>query len=176
MSDSNAIRQICTQTLLVAGGLLALNAVSHADESAGAMPDEYEWSAELVAFDADERVLTARARVENHAEIESLAEFDAGDRLTLTWTGRFSAAGIRDLSRTRDSSPDRLTLPVEFVSSEMDGQYVNFRVPVPPADVAALEALSPGDWVTAASPRQATEWSQAVNTIRPYNEVPNDVS
>lgn len=171
MSDLNPIRQTCTQALLVAGGLLALNAASHADESASTMPDEYEWSAELVAFDAAERTLTAQARVEHHAEIENLAEFDAGDRLTLTWTGRFSAAGIRDLSPTRETSPDRLTMPVEFVSSEMDGQYINFRVPVPPADVAAIETLSPGDWIRGTSPRQATEWSDAVSTIRPYNDV-----
>jgi len=66
---------------------------------------------------------------------------------------------------------DWLTLPVVFVSTELDGRYIRFSVPVPSDDLAKVASLSPGQWITATSPRRATRNEEAVADMRPYNDV-----
>jgi hypothetical protein len=59
-------------------------------------------------------------------------------------------------------------MPIEFVSSELDGRYVSFKVPIPTKDAARIDKLNPGVYVTATSPLRATSAADAVMAIRPY--------
>jgi hypothetical protein len=131
----------------------------------------YEWSANLISFDSATDTAVLQARVESYVQIPGLEDFSDGDRLILTWTGRTWAAGIRGLAEDPELTPDTLSLPVEFVSSERDGQYINFRVPVPAGSVDAIAGMEPGMRVTGVSPRMATNWTTGVSLLRHYNDV-----
>ena len=96
---------------------------------------------------------------------------DGGDRVNLVWSGINTAAGVRRITKSAASEEDRLTLPIEFVSAELDNQYVRFKVPVPSDDLAKLASLSPGQWVTGTTARRAAKWEEAVADLRPYNDV-----
>lgn len=150
-------------------GLLAMAAALPA--SAGDAADEtYTWSAELVEVDAPARTVTVQARLVGHPEVD----FDAlerGDRLTLTWSGINTAAGVRSIVDGRAPDDHHMTLPIEFVSAEHDQQYVRFKVTVPTDDVAKVASLEPGSWITATSPRRAAGFEEAVADLRPYNDV-----
>ena len=142
--------------------------VSAADAQATA--DAYEWSAEMIGFDEAAGTVTVRARVEGYTRIEGLEHFAEGERLTLVWTGRNWAAGVRDIGDTLEIPDGALSLPIEFV--EHDGDYVSFRVPVPASSVERIRALEPGDRITAYSPRGETaSWDAAVISMRHYNDV-----
>lgn len=140
-------------------------------EAAGPAHDSYTWSAELVDFDAAARTITVKSLVVGHADRSRLAALERGERAMLTWSGVFSASGVRSITPGAHSDHDRFTMPVEFVATEMDGQYVQFSVPIPSAAVPAIESLAPGDWVTATSPHRPTDFTEAVSAIRPYNDV-----
>lgn len=137
---------------------------------ANAANDTYTWSAELVSVDEAARTVTVQAPVVSDAELE-LDGLDGGDRATLRWSGITTAAGISRVTRGDASEQDFLTLPVEFVSAELDGRYVRFAVPVPSDDFSKLAALSPGQWITATSPRGVGNHEEAVVDMRPYNDV-----
>jgi hypothetical protein len=138
-------------------------------ELQAAEPGSYTWSAELVAFDKASNTLTVKSRlVEEAPKVEDL---QPGDAAMLTWSGLNTAAGIRDVERGTKSSYDRMTMPVEYVSSELDGRYVVFKVLIPAGDAAAIEKLEPGAWVTATSPHLPTGKAEAVASIRPYGHV-----
>jgi hypothetical protein len=152
---------------LLVAGLTGMVSVAAAD-----MHDNtYDWSAELIAFDDAAHTMTVRARIEDYASIPNLDEFSEGDRLTLVWTGRSWAAGVRDLGTNPETAPEALTLPVEFVGTENDGRYVSFRVPVPADSLARVRELMIGDRVTGVSPRGDAEWSSGVVSVRHYNDV-----
>jgi hypothetical protein len=136
-----------------------------------AQAETYEWSASLVSFDAASGTAILQERVEAHAAIDGLDDFAEGERLTLVWTGRSWAAGIRDLVRDSDLDPEVLALRVEFVSSERDGRYINFRVKLPADSVDRIAAIGPGARVTGVSPRAVASWDQSVIALRPYNEI-----
>jgi hypothetical protein len=136
----------------------------------GAANDTYTWSAELVAIDEPARAVTVQTPLVSNAEID-FASFEAGDRVTLTWSGINTAAGVRRIVDGEAPETDLLTLPIEFVSAEHDNRYVRFKVPVPSDDVAALAALEPGSWITATSPRRPKTLEEAVADARPYNDV-----
>lgn len=152
----------------LAAGLAGLSAIAAAD-----MHDDgtYDWSAELVEFDDGANTMVVKARVEQYARIPDLDSFSEGDRLTLVWTGRSWAAGVRDLGTQPEAAADALTLPVEFVGSESDGRYVSFRVPVPDESVARVSELTVGDRITAVSPRGDADWESGVTSVRHYNDV-----
>ena len=154
------------QHRFVIAGLLAI-ALPAAGNTAS---DVYTWSAELVALDEAAKTVTVQSRLVDNADVE-LEDFDAGDRLTLTWSGITTAAGVRRVVDGPAPADDRLTLPIEFVSAERDNQYVRFTVAVPSADVAKLASLAPGSWITAISPRRALRYEEAVVQVRPYNDV-----
>jgi hypothetical protein len=80
------------------------------------------------------------------------------------------AAGVRRVVRGEPGPDDRLTLPIELVSTEGDDRYVRFKVVVPKADLERLRPLVAGGWVTATSPRRAAGAADAVTSVRPYNE------
>ena len=153
----------------VVAGLLAMAAAGSA-AAENAPGDTYTWSAELVALDAPARTVTVQSWVVAEAEVD-WEDFEAGDRVTLTWSGINSAAGVRRIVDGAAPTEDRLTLPIEFVSAENDNRYLRFKVIVPSADVEKLAALSPGSWITATSPRRAARYEEAVAAVRPYNDV-----
>jgi hypothetical protein len=163
-SDSSLARN--TYPPLIVAGLLA--AVCAA--SANAANDTYTWSAELVSIDEKARAVTVQSPLVSDVEID-LGRLDRGDRVTLTWSGITTGAGIRRITDGAAPADDWLTLPIEFVSAEHDGRYVRFIVPVPSGDLAKLASLSPGQWITATSPRRANSHEEAVAEIRPYNDV-----
>jgi hypothetical protein len=157
-------------TRFVIAGLLAMAAgqPAAADDTAN---ESYTWSAELVAVDQQARTATFQSRLVSDADVD-FASLDPGDRVTLVWSGINIAAGVRRISTGAAAAEDRLTLPIEFVSAELDDQYVRFKVPVPSDDLAKLASLSPGQYATATSPQRAARWEGAVVNIRPYNDVP----
>jgi hypothetical protein len=159
-------RLFSKQHRFVIAGLLAM-ALPAAAESA---TDVYTWSAELVALDQAAKTVTVQSRLVSNADVD-FADFDAGDRLTLTWSGINTAAGVRRIVDGPAPADDRLTLPIEFVSAEHDNQYVRFTVAVPSEDLAKLASLAPGSWITATSPRRAARYEEAVVQVRPYNDV-----
>jgi hypothetical protein len=131
----------------------------------------YTWSAELVEFDAASNSVTVRALLVSNPESPDLSKLNAGERAMLTWSGITMAAGVRAVERGDSSSFDRMTMPIEFVASELDGRYVTFKVPVPADSAASLAKLQPGAYVTATSPMRAKNAAEAVVAIRPYNDV-----
>lgn len=157
------------QHRFVLTGLLAMAAAlpAFANDAANGT---YTWSAELVAIDEPARTVTVESRLVSNAEVD-FGSFEAGDRLTLTWSGINTAAGVRRIVDGAAPETDTLTLPIEFVSAEHDERYVRFKVPVPSDDVTKLAALEPGQWITATSPRRPERLEEAVADARPYNDV-----
>ena len=151
--------------------LLALTSFVSRAEDASSHTKPYEWSAELVSFDAATNTAEFRALVASHVEIDGLDTFSDGDRLILTWSGRSWASGIRGLARNPELTPETLSLPVEFVSSERDGRYIVFRIPVPENSVETISGMEAGMRVTGISPRMASNWDNGVNLLRHYNDV-----
>lgn len=154
---------------LIAAGLLAMAAAlpAFAEDAAS---ETYTWSAELIAVDEAARTVTVQSRLVSNAEVDFSA-LDPGDRVTLTWSGINTAAGVRRIVSGKAPEDDRLTLPIEFVSAEMDNRYVRFKVQVPSDDIAKLAALEPGTWITATSPRRPQRFEEAVTDARPYTDV-----
>jgi hypothetical protein len=153
----------------VIGALLAM-ATALPGAAQGAANETYTWSAELVAVDEAARTVTVQSRLVGNAEVE-LDSLDGGDRVTLTWSGINTAAGVRRIVEGQAPEDDRLTLPIEFVSAEHDNQYVRFKVAVPSEDISKLASLAPGSWITATSPRRPERFEEAVTDVRPYNDV-----
>lgn len=153
----------------VVAGLLAMAAMQGAI-AGDAANETYTWSAELVAIDEPARTMTVQSRLVSDADVD-FDSLDGGDRVTLTWSGISTAAGVRRITNGAAPDGDLLTLPVEFVSAELDDRYVRFKVPVPSDDVAKIAALSAGQYVTATSPQRAAHWEEAVADVRPYTDV-----
>jgi len=146
---------------------LALGAAPAKDSAT----ESYTWSAELVSLDASHDTVTVRARLVENPDTANFSAMRPGETVTLTWTGLSTAAGVRALERGTTSTYDRMTMPVEYVSNELDGRYVTFKVPIPAKDAASLAKLKPGDYVTATSPPRARHAKEAVISIRPYSDV-----
>jgi hypothetical protein len=164
MSISDTTRNLISTFTLFA----AAASVTSARAATG---ETYEWSAKLVSFDAATGTAVLEERVEAHADIDGLDGFAEGDRLTLVWTGRSWAAGIRGLARDPEVEPGALTLPVEFVASVRDGEYIQFRIKVPASAVETLAALDPGVRVRGEASRSGASFDEAVTALRHYNDV-----
>lgn len=162
-------RLFSKQQRFVTTGLLAMAAALPVGAGSAAS-ETYDWSAELVAVDEPARTITVQSRLVGDAAVR-FDDLEGGDRLTLTWSGINTAAGVRRLVDGPASEEDRLTLPIEFVSAEHDNLYVRFKVAVPSDDLAKLASLSPGSWITATSPRRGAGFEEAVVDVRPYNDV-----
>src|SRR5690606_25780500 len=151
-------------------GLLALACSGiAAAETSEKGPDTYTWSAELVEFDEASRTATVKARIVGEAENVKTDALKEGDRAMLTWSGITYGAGIRALEPGDKSSYDRMSMPIEFVAE--DNGHLVFRVQVPAENAAAIAALDAGQWVTATSPHQPSDASEAVVAMRPYTHV-----
>jgi hypothetical protein len=155
--------------LVGAGPAVGQSGKSH-QESSDKVDGTYTWSAELVAFDAASNTVTVRAAFVSNPEASDLSALHAGDRAMLAWSGLSTAAGVRAVQRGSTSSFDRMTMPIEYVSSELDGRYVSFKIPIPAKDAAQIAKLNPGTYVTATSPLRAKSAADAVTAIRPYSD------
>ena len=156
------------QSRAVALGMLAAAVAITA--SAGAANDSYTWSAELIEVDRPAGTVTVQSRLVSDADVD-FKSLDKGDRVTLTWSGINTAAGVRRVVQGDAPDGDVLTLPIEFVSPELDERYVRFKVAVPDDDLAKIASLQPGSWITATSPRRAANFEEAVVDVRPYSNV-----
>jgi hypothetical protein len=165
MSISDTTRSQFLSLVLFAGAAVGAGGARAASE------ETYDWSAQLVSFDAATGTAVLKERVEAHADIVGLDGFADGDRLTLVWTGRSWAAGIRDLARDPELPEWALRLPVEFVASEGDGEYIHFRIKVPASAVEMLAGLDPGVRLRGESPRTGANFDAAVVSLRHYNDV-----
>ena len=157
------------QPVLTSLGLLALAAALPA-WAGNAANDTYTWSAELVEVDQPAGTVTVQSRLVSDANVD-FDDLHEGDRVTLTWSGINTAAGVRSIGHGDAPTGDSLTLPIEFVSPELDERYVRFRVAAPRDYLAKIAALQPGSWVTATSRRHAKHFEEAVADLRPYNDV-----
>jgi hypothetical protein len=161
-STISTIAALAALTLLV-GAAVALAGDDAADSG-------YSWSAELVAFDAPSRTATLKAMVVGR-EPGDLTDFGEGDAVILVWSGVISqASGIRSVT-DGEMSKERFAMAVEFVSTERDGRYVSFRVPIPAAAVGKIKSLKPGQSVLVTSPHAAIDRSAVVSTIREYTDI-----
>lgn len=168
---STAMVAIVTTVALALVGASAAAPEATKSAAAASTDETYTWSAELVGFDAAANTVTVKAMLVSVAEATNLAALHKGDRAVLTWSGLSTAAGVRAVQKGDKSSFDRMTMPIEYVSSELDGRYVTFKVPIPAADAAAIAKLKPGAYVTATSPLRAKSAADAVISIKPYNDV-----
>jgi hypothetical protein len=168
-SSSRIASRIAT---LVAGvGLLSLGtALATAAETSTDGVAAYTWFAELVAYDAPSHTATLRARIVAYPDKPTdFSRLHAGDSAMLTWSGVETAVGIRAIEPGKKSSFDRMTLPIEYVSSDDQHQFVTFKVRIPAKDAGAIAKLKPGDYVTATSPLTAANAKAAVSAIGPYS-------
>lgn len=159
---------------MAAAAVLSIGLASSAARAAPNMKKDansYEWSANLISFDKASSTAVLQARVESYITIDGLDQFKDGDKLTLVWTGREWAAGVRNLAEHPKMMPGMLSMPVEFVSTEHDGQYIDFRIHVPAGAVDTIAAMEPGTRVTGMSPKTAKDWMSAVTSLRGYNDV-----
>lgn len=172
MSISNTTPQCSASLVRATIASLGLAWLSSGVANANAPDaDTYVWSATLVSVDREQMTAVVQARIEPYAEIEGLDTYADGDRLILSWTGRSWAAGVRDLARDPELAAGTLKLPVEFVSTEREGTYLNFRIHVPEAYVETIAAMEPGTRVTGYSPREITDWNGSIVRLRHYNDV-----
>ena len=52
-------------------------------------------------------------------------------------------------------------MPVEFVSSERDGQYIVFKVLAPSSDMDRIKTLTPGVWSSGSGTRTLVSMARA---------------
>ena len=83
------------QPAFIVAGLLALAAGHPA--IANAEDDTYTWSAELVAVNQNARTVTVQSALVSDADVD-FGRLEPGDRVTLTWSGLNTAAGVRRVS------------------------------------------------------------------------------
>lgn len=133
--------------------------------------EPYEWSADLVSFDDATNTAVFRENVTTFANIEAIDRFNDGDRAILVWGGRLWASGIRSFGQDPELTPDTLSLPVEFVSADSNGNYIDFRVSIPESATEVLSEIEPGMRVTGTTPRMATDWQNSIISLRHYNDV-----
>jgi hypothetical protein len=150
--------------------------VKAASSDAGA--ETYTWSAELVALDEANHMLTAKTYVVADQPKAEFKAFKAGDRVLLGLSGfdKF-ASGINRARRYTAGTAitEKFSFPVEFVSFDAQTNYVTFKTTVPADGMAKIRTLKPGEWITATSPQTRPE-AQPIVSIRPYVILPNEHS
>lgn len=161
---------------MAAATFLSLSFASLGAQAAGPakadMGATYQWSATLVSYDKASGAAVLQALVDSWTKIAGLDTFKEGDKLTLVWTGREWAAGVHDLAADPKLMPGALTLPVEFVSSEHDGEFVDFRIHVPANSMDRIAQIEPGRRVTGISPRKpANDMMMSILSLKDYNDV-----
>ena len=145
-------------------GLLACAACASATAAAEApaQQETFRWHGELVALDEGARELTVRARLTSPAAMAEMPAAEAGDAILITWAGFENRAhGIRavvpDDGAELEDHEGRFVVRAEFVSLDTATRYLTFRSALPGADVAAVRALTRGDWATVTSPHSPAD-------------------
>jgi hypothetical protein len=131
----------------------------------------YTWHAELVALDAGAKTATVKAMAVGDA-LKELPQFKPGDRVMLGWSGFDKFANAINHAVKFDGTKkldDRFAFPVEFVAFDAEHRYATFKAPIPSDGVSRLQALKPGQWITATSPHGAASQTQPIVSIRSYN-------
>jgi hypothetical protein len=171
MGDSSSTLVASAAAVLTSVGLLALGAarVGATETPADDVP-AYTWFAELVAYNASTHTATLRARIVAYSDRPTnFSRLHAGDSAMLTWSGISTAVGIRTIEPGKKASSERMTLPIEYVASDEQHEYVTFKIRIPAQDAPAIAKVKPGDYVTATSPQHATDAREAVIAIGPYS-------
>jgi hypothetical protein len=150
--------------LVLAGSLFA--------QSTQLTSEVFSWNGELVAPDANSRVMTVKAPIVGQQTPAAFQRLKTGERVMLTWSGYDKYAdAIRDVrsSSLVNKSDERFTFPAEFASFDAERRYATFKM-VPENSIGNLMTLKPGEWVTATSPHGALAKSTPVTMVRPYVE------
>ena len=151
--------------------VLALTAIRVGAQSVQPTSETYSWSGELVSFDANGGTITVKSRVVGEQALKDLPQFNAGERIVLTWSG-FDTYADAILRAVRYDATKKwnepFTVPVEFVAYESPRQYVTFRFQVPAASAEPLKSLKPGEWVTATTKHRASNEAEAITAVHAY--------
>jgi hypothetical protein len=151
--------------------VLALTAIRVGAQSVQPTSDTYTWSGELVSFDANSRTITVKSRVVGDQALKALAQFKAGDRILLTWSGFDTYADAISRAVRYDAAKkwnEPFTFPVEFVACESPRDYVTFKFQVPTSSVEAIRSLKPGEWVTATARHRPSNETEAITAVNAY--------
>jgi len=175
MASRSATLKDKLTVLSIAAALLLAHAIVPAPTAAAetdGKAEPFTWSAELVSFDVSSSKVTLKSYVDTRVDRASLEALSEGDLVTIGWTGLNWGAGIAAVAKGNAAKLDTaLNMPAEFVRTEMDGQYLVYRLPVPSGAAERIRTLEPGAWVTATSPRDAKSLDAVITKIRPYNDV-----
>ena len=105
----------------------------------------FGWYAELVSFDQAGQTVTARAPIAEHVA-RYVGGFAPGERIVLVWS-QYDAEGdvIRYVERAEAmQATSGYIVPVEYVSSDVDGRTLTFATPVSDGAAGTLAAAAPG--------------------------------
>ncbi len=153
--------------LVLAGSLFA--------QSTQLTSEVFSWNGELVALDANMRVLTVKAPVVGEQTPAAFQRLKRGESVMLTWSGYDKYAdAIRDVRSSLVNKSDELfTFPAEFASFDAERRYATFKIQIPENSIGNLKTLKPGEWITAMSPHGALAKSTPVTMVRPYVQHPS---
>src|SRR5690348_12393620 len=104
-------------TILTMSAVLVFTGILFA-QSAQLTSEVFSWNGELVALDANSRIMTVKAPVVGEQTPAEFQHLKTGERVMLTWSGYDkSADAIRDVrSAVVNKSGERFTFPADFVS------------------------------------------------------------
>jgi len=137
----------------------------------------YTWHAELVSFDTASRTATVKSRALFASDAAKvLAGLKSGDKILLHWSGfDRSADAIRGVMKydTARMAKEQFLLPAELAATDLQNDYLSFKLRVPESSVAAMQRIKPGEWVTFTAKQHPSSDADAIVTVRHYNDVPN---
>jgi hypothetical protein len=114
----------------------------------------YQWTAELVSYDAKAKTMTVKAAYQEHIN-RYIGDFKSGDRVLVTWST--SSPGQTDsinyVGRYEGSGSNwGYVLPVEFVSADTAARRLTFTVAVTPMALRTLKSAAPGQPINVRTP------------------------
>ena len=145
----NVTRAILITLALGAAAMSDVEALAQAARNPG-----YQWTAELVSYDAKARTMTVKAVYQEHIN-RYIGEFKPGDKVLVTWStpnpGQTEA--INYVGRYEGSGSNwGYVLPVEFVSGDTVARRLTFTVAIEPKAVSTLKSVAPGQPITVMTP------------------------
>jgi hypothetical protein len=136
----------------------------------------YTWHGELVSFEAGTRTVTVKSRALFASEASKvLAGLKSGDKILVHWSGfDRSADAIRTVMKydTARMAKEQFLLPAELAATDLQNDYLTFKLRVPESSVAAVQKIKPGEWITFTTRHRPASDADAVVTVRHYNDVP----
>ena len=132
----------------------------------------YRWQGELLALDETTGSLTVKSRVTSPTGLAAVAGAAPGDPIVITWSGFESrASGIRSALPDDGSGlwgSNRFLLKATFVEMDATGRYLTFETGMPAESLAAVRALTRGDWASVTSPHHPADGFPAVLSVDAY--------